>query len=154
MMITPQDIKDRLAELAAERFPGEALYTDQVPDKFTRPGNYLALVQCTGDAEMGSGVVELRPVFKLDTFAAVDAYGYCDQRELAQRQMALTGLLLPGYIRVGDRAPKVKKLELQTGSDYARVTVTFSLTLDREDFQEAESAPPAERLAISYHNKE
>lgn len=153
-MITPQDIKGRLGELVAERFPGETLYTDRVPDKFTRPGNYLALVQCTGDAEMGSGVVELRPVFKLDTFAEVDAYGNCDQRELAGRQMALTGLLLPGYIRVGDRAPKVKKLELQTGTDYARVTVTFSLTLDRADFMEAAEAPTAEHLGIRYHNKE
>lgn len=152
-MITPQDIKDRLAELVEEKFPGEALYTDQVPDQFTRPGNYLAMVQCAGDAEMGSGVVELRPVFKLDTFAAVDAYGYCDQRELAQRQMTLTGLLLPGFIRVGDRAPKVKKLELQTGTDYARVTVTFSLTLDREDFMEAEQAPAAGRLHIAYQNR-
>ena len=149
-MITPQDIKDRLDELVREKFPGEQVYIDRVPDSFQRPSNHIALVQCAGNAEMASGIVELRPVFTLNTFAETDAYGYCESRTLSLRQMVLTGIFLPGCLRVKDRAPKVKALEMKQGTDFSSVTVTFSITLDRNDFMELEALPAAEHVAAAF----
>lgn len=152
-MIAPQDILDRLKELVQEKFPGEPVYMDKVPDSFDRPSNLIALGKCSGNAEMAPGIVELTPVITLTTFATVDAYHNSHMRELNNRQMILTGILLPGYIKVKDRAPKVKGLALESGYDFASVTVTFSVTLDRDDFMELEQAPMAEHLSIHYTEK-
>lgn len=152
-MITPQDIKDQLEVLIREKFPDEAFYPGRVPDSFTRPSNHVELSQCVGSVEVAPGIVELRPVFTITTFDKVDGYGYCDQRALSYRQMILTGILLPGYIKVKDRAPKVKAMELKSGTDFASVVVTFSLTLDRSDFKEMEQAPMAGHLAINFTEK-
>ena len=69
---------------------------------------------------------------------------------------------MPGYIRVKDpddphgkgRAPHVTELKLAGGYDYDTVTVTFSLTLSRADFMEAETAPMMEHFNFNTTAKE
>lgn len=142
-MLTPNDIGDRLEELVRERFPGEEVYRELCPQGFARPCTLIVQEPFEGDANFGAGVVELRPVFTLTTFVETDDYHYSHLAPMHLRQMALTGLFLPGYIRVGGRAPHVTKLALAGGYDYDKVMVTFSVTLDRSDFMELEEAPLA-----------
>lgn len=152
-MLYPQDIIDALAVLVGEKFPGEQVYLDQLPNGFQRPSNYISLGKFTGDAQFTPSLVALHPVVVLTTFAEADPYGISIQRELNRRQMLLTGLLLPGFLRVADRAPKVEKLELEGGVDFATVTVQFAYTLDRTDFLALEEAPVMEHIEVNYHEK-
>lgn len=141
-MLTPNDIADRLDELIREKFPGETVYRELVPQGFERPSNLIEQDACKGVVAYGTQIVELRPVFTLTTFVEVDEYHHSHLAELHRRRMILTGLLLPGYIKVGDRAPKVADdIQLAGGFDYDTVTVTFSYTLSRQDFDEIEQKP-------------
>ena len=122
-MLYPQDIIDRLKELVEEKFPGEPVYLDTLPNGFARPST---LGKFTGDAGFAPRLVEFSPVIELVTFPERDAHALSSQREVNRRQMLLTAILMPGFIKVGDRAPKVAKLELEGGTDFASVTATFS----------------------------
>lgn len=147
-MITPNDIGDRLEELIRQAFPGEDVHRELCPEGFARPCSLVTLDSCEGEADFSTGGVELRPTFTLTTFTEVDAYHHSDMTALHLRQMRLTGLLLPGYIRVGDRALKVAGLTLAGGYDYDTVTVTFRLTLSRKDFEKLEQTPLMEHLQV------
>ena len=161
-MVTPNDILDALEALVKEKFPGEPVYRDRTPMNFQRPSTLIIQEPYEGDANFGTGVVELRPVYTLTTFVEVDDSHHSHLRTLHQRQMVLAGLLLPGYIRVKDpmdpkgkgRAPKVIEMKLAGGYDYDTVTATFSLTLSRADFMEAETAPMMEHFNFNTTAKE
>ena len=161
-MVTPNDILDALEALVREKFPEEEVYRERVPSGFQRPSTIIILEPFEGDANFGTGVVELRPVFTLTTFVEVDEYHHSHLRALHQRQLVLAGMFMPGYIRVKDpddpngkgRAPHVTELKLAGGYDYDTVTVTFSLTLSRADFMEAETAPMMEHFNFNTTAKE
>lgn len=141
-MLTPNDIGDRLEELIRKKFPGEDVHRELTPQGFTRPCNLIVLDGSSGVVPYGTQIVEIRPTFTITTFVTVDEYHHSHLAELHRRQMILTGLLLPGYIKVGDRAPKVADdIQLAGELDYDTVTVTFSYTLSRQDFEEIEQKP-------------
>ena len=148
-MLYPQDIIDRLKELVEEKFPGEPVYLDTLPNGFQRPSNYISLGKVTGDASFAPRRVEFSPVVELVTFPERDAHGLSVQREVNRRQMLLTAILMPGFIKVKDRAPKVARLELEGGEDFASVKVTFSYAVSREEFLELEEAPAMEEFAFN-----
>lgn len=148
-MVTPCDIADRMEEMLREAFPAEIVYRDVTPSDFARPSNFIVLEDCEGDVTMGSNVVELRPTFTITTFVKTDEYHHSHLKELHARQMKIVGLLLPGYIKVGNRAPKVVGLLLGGGYDYDTVKVTFSYALDRNDFKETPQLPTISQLHLS-----
>ena len=61
-MITPQDIMERLKELAEEAFPGEPVYLDLTPSDFERPSTLIALEDFEGEVNFSTGGIEMRPV--------------------------------------------------------------------------------------------
>lgn len=85
---------------------------------------------------MAVEAVELHLTYTIATYTPTDEYGHSDTEALHIRQMVLIGMLLPGYIKVKDRAPKVGKVELDGGYDFDSVTVTFHIALDRSEFEE------------------
>ena len=137
-MITPNDILEAIAAKIREKFPGEELYLEYIPQKFQRPSNLVVLESCAGDVGWGTAAVELRPVYSITTFVPVDEYHHSHLAALHLRQMVLTGLFLPGYLRVGDRAPKVQQLNLEGNYDSDSLRVRFQLTLSRGDFEALE----------------
>lgn len=147
-MITPNDIADRLEKLVAEKFPGETIYRELTPQGFTRPSTLIVQEPWQADAGYGTGLIALHPVYTLTTFVEVNEYHDSNLAALHQRQMVLLGLFLPGFIRVGDRAPKVERLALAGGYDYDTVTVTLVYMLDRTDFEEIEQLPAMEQLHL------
>ena len=63
--------------------------------------------------------------------------------------MTLLGLLLPGYVKVKDRAPHVlDEGEMENGLDFAAITVTLSYILDRSEFMELRQAEDMATLHI------
>jgi hypothetical protein len=153
-MLAPQDIMDRLGELVVEKFPGEAVYFDRTPSGFTRPSTLIALGKYTGQTGFSSGDVLLEPVIHLTTFCVVDEYHDSHLRELNHRLMVLTGILLPGYIKVSGRAPKVSGLEMDAEYDYATIAAKFSYTLSRAEFEELAPIEAAQNLSITFEAKE
>lgn len=152
-MVTPNDIADRLEALVAEKFPGETIYRELIPNNFQRPCTLIVQEPWQADAGYGTGMVTLHPVYTLTTFVEVDKYYHSHLAALHQRQMVLLGLFLPGCVRVGNRAPKVEKLELAGGYDFDTVTATLCLTLSRKDFEEIETLPVMEQLHLTQEVK-
>ena len=140
-MITNNDIKDAIAALVKGAFPGEPVYLDFTPAGFQRPSNLVEISGGKFYPNAACGAVELRPKFTLTTFVEADQYHQQDTGELTRRQMTLLGLFLPGYIKVKDRAPHVlDEGEMESGLDFAAVTVTLSYILDRSEFMELQQA--------------
>lgn len=155
MILTPNDILERLKELVQEKFPGEDVHLNLCPQGFTRPCTLIELDGCTGNVGHGCQTVELRPTVKLTTFVEVDEYHHSHLAALHLRQMTLLGLFLPGYVRVKDRAVKVgaggredELIRLDGGWDYDTVTVPLVYTLDRNDFEDIPQLPEAGELQI------
>ena len=146
MFITPSDIADALETMVASEFPGETIYRELNEVDFVRPSTLIVQEGCTGEVDVGSNIVELRPTFTLNTFVQVDPYHNSHLADLHLRQMRLVGLLLSGFIRVKDRAPKVHRVEMGGGYDYDTVSVTFRYTLDRNDFMNIPQLPTMEQL--------
>lgn len=147
-MLTPNDIGDVLEELIRKRFPGETVYREFCPDIFERPSTFLELESCGADVAFNTGAVALRPVFAATTFTEVDEYYHSHLKELSARQFALLGLVLPGFLKVGDRAPAVERTALENGYDYATVRIRFRYTLDRAEFMELEQLPLMQDLRL------
>lgn len=148
-MITNNDIADAIERLVREKFPGEPVYRNYTPADFNRPSTLLELSGGKFYPNFSCGVVEIRPQFTLTTFCAVDPYHQQDNPELDRRQMVLLGLFLPGYIKVGDRAPRVlDEGKLENGLDYAAVTVTLSYTINRDEFMDLPQYEPMTHLHI------
>lgn len=148
-MITNNDIKNAVAALVEKAFPGEKLYRDFTPSGFERPSNLVEISGGKVCPNFSCGSVELRPKITLTTFVEVDPYHQQNDDELTRRQMALLGLFLPGYVRVGDRAPHVlDEGEMENGLDFAAITVTLSYILDRSEFMELQQAEDMAELHI------
>lgn len=148
-MLTPNDILDRLEELVKEKFPGEPVYRDLTPEGFERPSNLIVLDSCKGRINFGTKAVELWPVVTLTTFVPVDEYSCSHLADLHLRQMTLTGLFLPGCIKVGDRAPHVDEVSLDGGFDYDSVTATFRYALSRSELDAMPQLPRMEQLHLN-----
>lgn len=134
-MITPNDILQKLASMVGEKFPGEPVYQDVTPTDFQRPSSLVVYDGGKVDVGCGCQAVELRLQYTVTTFVEVDAYHDSHLAALHIRQMQLLSLLLPGYIKVKDRAPKVGAVKLDGNYDFDSVTVTFHIALDRSEFE-------------------
>ena len=146
-MITVNDIGDRLEELVQAAFPEEKVYRELCPSDFTRPCTLIVADECAVDVGYSPMTAVLQPTFTLTTFAVTDEFYHSHLAELHRRQAKLLGLLLPGYIKAGDRAPKVTRIKMAGGYDYDTVTVTFSVTVNKAEFMEQATAPEAQSIA-------
>lgn len=139
-MIMPAEIAASLRAALESAFPGETVYEDLTPRDFTRPSNMVELVKITLDPQsFGQRVIGVQYQYKITTFSEVDEVHYSHLPVLDLRAMTIMGIFAPGYIKAGDRAPKVTACTADTSLfDCAEVTLTLALTLDRSDFAPAE----------------
>lgn len=141
MSLSPNDIADRLEEMLCEAFPNEKVYRELVPSGFERPSNLVVLGECKVIPAFACGIVELRPTIAINTYVEVDEYSHSHLAALHARQMKIAALLLPGYIKAGDRAPHVTDIVMDGDYKVDTVTVTFSYTLSREEFMNLTQYP-------------
>ena len=153
-MLTPSDIQARIVELVKAAFPGEDLHEGLCPEGFARPCNLVVLDKVEIDPQVSAYLAELSCTFTLTTFVPVDDYHHSHLAELDLRQMRLASLFMPGYIKAGDRAPKVSGLKLAGGYDYNTVTVTLAYTVDKREYMDIATAPIASELRVAVHIKE
>ena len=148
-MLTPQTVMDRLEALIREAFPGEDVHQNLVPSGFSRPCTLIEMVECNGLATFSTGGIEMRVKLRLTTFVPVDEFRHSHMAALHGRQMRLLALLLPGYIRVEDRAVKVvDPVKLGGGFDFDTVDVLLAFHLSRKDFETIAQVPIMEHLQL------
>lgn len=156
MNITPQKIGAAIAQALEETFPGETVYHDIVRRDFARPSSLVVLGKVELDpASFGLAAVELRFQWKLTTFAKVDEVHDSHLPELTARAMALLALFGQGYVKVADRALKVRSATADTGGyDAAEVTAALTLTVDRGEFTPGEMLDIMRALNTRFETKE
>lgn len=154
-MLTSSDIQARIVALIKEAFPGEDIHEGLCPEGFSRPCSLVVLDKVEIDPQVAAYLAELSCTFTLTTFVPVDEYHHSHLAELDRRQMRLASLFMPGYIKAGDRAPKVAGLKLAVGYDYNTVTVTLTYTVDKREYMDIATAPIASELRVAVKiNKE
>lgn len=154
-MIMPADITAALREALKAAFPGEPVYEDVTPRDFARPSNLLELTGITLEAGYGCGAAALRFTYLITTFSQVDEVHDSHLPLLDLRAMTVLAAFGAGYVKVGDRAPKVEKLKADTSNyDSAAVTLELSLAVDRGGFTPEAIWPLMEILHLKTNDKE
>lgn len=154
--ILPADITAAVVERVREAFPGETVYTDLAPRDFARPCNMVELVSLGLDPlTYGQSGVDLLYKVRITTFSAVDEVHASHLPVLDLRSLMVMGAFAAGYVRVKDRAPKVRSMEADTSFfDCVPVTLTLALTYDRADFVGPELYELMKQLELNVRVKE
>ncbi len=152
MIITPEILQAALVKRLEEVFPGEPVFEDVTRRDFQRPSNLAELQGVELDPlGLGQGAVLLRYRFKLTTFTQTDEVHDSHLPVLAARAMLILGAFAAGYLKAGDRAPKVVKLQADTSLyDCAEVSIAFELALDRREFAPEELYPIMQELGTRF----
>ena len=155
-MIQISDITAAIAAQVAKAFPGEKIYTDLAPRNFERPSNMVELAGVSMDPlSYGPGGVDFLFKYKISTFSKVDEVHASHLPVLDLRAMLLLGAFGSGFIRVKDRAPKVRGAEADTSFfDFALVTLTLALTVNRAEFSEPELYELMKEFELKINAKE
>lgn len=157
MIVTPNMILSAVKEKLSEAFPGETIYENLTPIKFSRPSNMVELTGMSLDPlSLGGGAVNLQYKFKITTYCQVDEVHDSHLPTLDLRCMTILGAFAAGYVKAGARAPKVTACTANTDGlyDYAEVLLTFTLAMDRSEFCPREIAPMMEELNTKLNAKE
>ena len=156
MTFTPAILQAAVAARLQETFPNEPVYEDATPRDFNRPSNLLELVKLDLDALSFVHVaVMIRYQYKITTFCVVDEVHDSHLPTLDLRAMMILGAFASGYVKVGDRAPKVSSLTANTSLyDAAEVMLTLTLPVDRSDFDPEALQPVMRDLTTRYVKKE
>lgn len=155
-MIQIADITAAIEAKMKETFPGETVYTDLVPRDFQRPCNMVELIGVGLDPlTYGLSGVDMLYQYQITTLSTVDEVHASHLPVLDLRAMLVLGAFGSGYIRVKDRAPKVRSIEADTSFfDCVPVTLTLALTLDRADFVGPEIYELMKQLEMKVRVKE
>ena len=149
-MIKPDDFMTAIKDALAEQFPGETPYENRTPKNFSRPSNLVELISIRLGA-IRPNAVTLLFSYKITDFVKVDDHYNSDTALLDFRTMMIVGGVFgAGYLKVGDRAPRVESTKTEHNFDYTETTVVLSLTYDRSEFLPSETLPIMEQLQMKF----
>ena len=103
-MITTDQILAAIEAKLQGIFPGEKIYENLVPTKFSRPSNMVRLQKISLGPALSANVVQLQYQYVITTFSEVDDYHNSQFPVLDLRALQILGLFAPGYLKVGGRA--------------------------------------------------
>lgn len=135
MMIATEDIATQINSLLVGKFPERTVYRNRYPRSFDRPSFLIETVKDATDAA-NRKTVRCVAFFTITCFVEVDEFENSVDGELIAVQDAVMQIFRPGFIRVGDRALKVKAST--GGADFDRSYVDLQLEYfdDRSDEQD------------------
>lgn len=119
-------------------YPGEPVYWDFLPKDFKRPCFTLECPRTAG-TDVNAGLVQREADILVTCLAKADAYGDSSRKELTRRQGAVLDLFAQGFLRVADRAVKVKGEKGEQAPDMAAVTALFSWMDERSGYADTEA---------------
>jgi len=149
-MIGPNDFMTAIKAALSAQFPGETIYENRTPNKFSRPSNLVELLSIRLGG-IRPNALTLLFTYKITDFVPVDDYYNSDTVLLDFRTMTIVGGVFgQGYLKVADRAPSVESVQTEHNFDYTVTTVTLSLTYDRSEFTPSETLPIMEQLQMIF----
>lgn len=149
MNVTINAIAASLRNALEQRFPGEPVYIDELPQDFQRP-SFTLECQKTELTDACAGLVQRTATLLITCFVAVDAYGDSSREALNARQDAVMDIAGQGFLQVGDRAIRVQTGRGRGSPDCAEVQAVFSWFDGRPGYEDPETAqtPKMEHFAI------
>ncbi len=145
-MVTTKQIMNAINKLLVEKLAAECVYRNRCPEGFERP-SYLIEAISNGSDSANCRTVEQTAYLTITCFAAVDEFGDSDDSTLIDLQDGVMNLFRPGYLRVGDRALKVKAST--GGADFDRSYVDLQLEFFDDRSDEANTAPLMETIEFT-----
>lgn len=153
-MITPDDFMTAIKAALKKTLPEDkAIYDNLVERDVERPCTMVELVtmQITDLTPRSTGFLFR---YKITNWIDPDDYGDSDFSVLDLRTLLIEGIFGAGYLKVGNRAPKVTACASKHYRDYTEVTVDFSVAFDRQEFDPAAVLPLMEQLTLTTKTKE
>lgn len=134
-MITPEQIEIEVNRLLAEGLPAvETIYRNRYPRDFDRPSFLIETLKFDIDAA-NRKTIHCVDYLTITCFAEIDDHGNAPDGALLALQVEILQLFRSGFVRVGDRALKVKAST--GGADFDRSYVDLQIEFydDREEEQ-------------------
>jgi len=155
-MITPETIVQTMKTLLRAAHPAheDEPYTEMVPQNFKRPSLYIELVGADS-APITRTTMANTEKYRVWCFAPIDDYGFSEASALRALQESVRAVFDQGYIRVEDRAPKVKTALDPPQADHAVVNITVEYTeLRRTDPSTLPQHETMETVDVQIDSKE
>lgn len=130
--MTMLDVTDAVCALLHKRWPNREIYRNACPADTARPA-LLVETRTTGVKTMNRALYEESARFTVSSLGATDENGVTDVWALAGDEAAILQLLEKGYLRVEDRAVRVKVAEAMLESDRCKVGFDCSFIEEREN---------------------
>ncbi len=133
------DVIQAVEAAIGQIYPGEKVYTDELPDGFKRPSFAL---ECMKDdwTDAGIGLVRREMTLRITCFVPVNAYSDSSRKALNERQDTVMGIFGQGYLKVGGRALHVQLAQGMGTPDFAEVKAVLSWLDSRPGYQDPEEA--------------
>lgn len=117
-MVTLNEIMTEVNRVIAMEFSGVPIYLNSCPAGFQRP-SFLIRCKAVSREDVNRSTIMVEADFTITCFTATNAFNQSDIQELVMRQSALMTRFSGGYIKVGDRAIKVKASSGTTDKDFS-----------------------------------
>lgn len=151
MKISTLEVMEAVNRMAIEAVPELAeVYIDLRPKNFRRPSLLIEAVT-TDTVDAAAGLVMVTESITLTLYDVTDEYSRTGTDSLLTMQEKLLGVFRRGYLRVGDRAPKVQASTGGRDQDKAYIDMQISYFEVKNDV--ADSTPMMESIHTELNTK-
>ncbi len=131
-MIVSEQIVDAIKGKLSQKYPDIAVYVNNCPENFTRPG-FCIKESRTFEWPAGKNTVRIRARFTITPLPLLDAAGDADRMNLAELQSKVMSIFRTGYVQVGNRKITVAIKNQGINSRGSAVELKFDYFDDRTD---------------------
>lgn len=130
-MIKLTELFDSINRMIISLYPKVVVYTpERQPKDFTRPSFLIEHIR-TSQSDINRSTVEKIAYFTVTGYLEVDKYHRSDALKLIELQDNLLNLFNQGYVKVGERAIKLRSSSGGTDIDKIYIDLTFEYFDDR-----------------------
>ena len=130
-------IQDEINRLLVEKYPNFTVYINKIPQDFERPSFAIEFIRNSPE-EVNKGIIKEIDYFTITYFAEVDDYYNTDKFNLQNVLVNIQKIFRKGYIKIEDRAIKVKTSNGGSNDDEIYLDLQFEYYEDREEVKEQE----------------
>ena len=130
-------IQDEINRLLVEKYPNFTVYINKIPQDFERPSFAIEFIRNSPE-EVNKGIIKEIDYFTITYFAEVDDYYNTDKFNLQNVLVNIQKIFRKGYIKIEDRAIKVKTSSGGSNDDEIYLDLQFEYYESREEICEEE----------------
>ena len=136
-MIDFVKIQDEINKLLVKKYPNFTVYINKIPQDFERPSFAIEFIRNSLE-EVNKGIIRETDYFTITYFAELDDYYNTDKFNLQNVLLNIQRVFRSGYIKIEDRAIKVKTSNGGSNDDEIYLDLQFEYYEDREEVKEQE----------------